>query len=86
MAALEIAEATTSSLRYALGNVLSFLIPVLIGLLAFSIQLFSVIKCGAVVLVMVLVVVEMWSSGVSHGASLNEDGTKVEYRVWNPFR
>ncbi|KAL7239950.1 hypothetical protein ACSBR2_005752 [Camellia fascicularis] len=49
MAALEIAKAKASSLRYAFGNVLSFLILFLIGLLAFSIRLFSVIKYESVI-------------------------------------
>ncbi|KAL7260005.1 hypothetical protein ACSBR1_005796 [Camellia fascicularis] len=49
MAALEIAKAKASSLRYAFGNVLSFLILLLIGLLAFSIRLFSVIKYESVI-------------------------------------
>ncbi|KAI8022624.1 Dolichyl-diphosphooligosaccharide--protein glycosyltransferase subunit STT3A [Camellia lanceoleosa] len=49
MAALEIAKAKASSLRYAFGNVLSFLILLLIGLLAFSTRLFSVIKYESVI-------------------------------------
>ncbi|KAL9686255.1 hypothetical protein QQ045_023711 [Rhodiola kirilowii] len=41
--------ATEASLRHAFGNVLSFLILLLIGVLAFSIRLFSVIKYESVI-------------------------------------
>ncbi|KAK9102340.1 hypothetical protein Sjap_019594 [Stephania japonica] len=47
MAALENAKGT--ALRYACGNVLSFFILILIGVLAFSIRLFSVIKYESVI-------------------------------------
>lgn len=47
MAALD--SPTASSLRYASGNVLSFFILLLIGVLAFSIRLFSVIKYESVI-------------------------------------
>jgi dolichyl-diphosphooligosaccharide--protein glycosyltransferase len=47
MAALETAK--DSTLRYAFGNVLAFLILLLIGVLAFSIRLFSVIKYESVI-------------------------------------
>ncbi|XAR67042.1 Dolichyl-diphosphooligosaccharide--protein glycotransferase [Bertholletia excelsa] len=47
MAASEDTQAST--LRYAFGNVLSFFILVLIGVLAFSIRLFSVIKYESVI-------------------------------------
>ncbi|KAJ4951488.1 hypothetical protein NE237_028320 [Protea cynaroides] len=40
---------TSASLRYAFGNVLSFFILILIGVLAFSIRLFSVIKYESVI-------------------------------------
>ncbi|KAH7855699.1 hypothetical protein Vadar_027828 [Vaccinium darrowii] len=47
MAALE--DAKASSLRFAFGNVLSAFILLLIGVLAFSIRLFSVIKYESVI-------------------------------------
>ncbi|XP_056162080.1 dolichyl-diphosphooligosaccharide--protein glycosyltransferase subunit STT3A-like [Syzygium oleosum] len=43
------AAAATTSLRYAFGGVLSFFILLLIGVLAFSIRLFSVIKYESVI-------------------------------------
>nr|GEY25498.1 staurosporin and temperature sensitive 3-like A [Tanacetum cinerariifolium] len=39
----------SSSLRFAFGNVLAFFILLLIGVLAFSIRLFSVIKYESVI-------------------------------------
>ncbi|KAM7509574.1 hypothetical protein LguiA_020027 [Lonicera macranthoides] len=47
MAAIE--SAKDSTLRYAFGNVLAFFILVLIGVLAFSIRIFSVIKYESVI-------------------------------------
>ncbi|XP_031250654.1 dolichyl-diphosphooligosaccharide--protein glycosyltransferase subunit STT3A-like [Pistacia vera] len=47
MAAVDKASETT--LRNAFGNVLSFFILLLIGVLAFSIRLFSVIKYESVI-------------------------------------
>jgi dolichyl-diphosphooligosaccharide--protein glycosyltransferase len=47
MEASETSKGTT--LRYAFGNVLSFFILLLIGVLAFSIRLFSVIKYESVI-------------------------------------
>ncbi|XP_010519673.1 PREDICTED: dolichyl-diphosphooligosaccharide--protein glycosyltransferase subunit STT3A-like [Tarenaya hassleriana] len=49
MAAPESQQRTATSLRHAFGNVLSFVILVLIGVLAFSIRLFSVIKYESVI-------------------------------------
>ncbi|KAK9149315.1 hypothetical protein Scep_008072 [Stephania cephalantha] len=45
----EMENAKGSTLRYACGNVLSFFILILIGVLAFSIRLFSVIKYESVI-------------------------------------